>query len=67
MTPWMTDSPVRIGVYQRDHHGSLEYSYWNGQSWNFGRKTVHEAFVQVRHSLFQDLPWRGIYGMSGIV
>jgi hypothetical protein len=61
LTPWFTDTqPVRIGVYLRDHCGTLEYSYWSGTSWNFGRKTPKEASLQATHSRFQNLPWRGL-------
>jgi hypothetical protein len=49
---------VRIGVYERDYHGNLEYSYWNGAGWNFAAKTVGGASLNKVSSRFQDLPWR---------
>jgi hypothetical protein len=61
MTPWIEENPVRKGVYQRDHCGHIEYSYWTGHFWLMGRKTPEEAFVQVVFSRFQNLPWRGLY------
>jgi hypothetical protein len=60
MTPWFTDPPVRIGVYQRDHYGTIEYAYWNGTSWNFGAKTIRDAMLFSTESRFQNLPWRGL-------
>jgi len=51
---------VRIGVYERDHYGNLEYSYWSGGGWNFGAKTVMDALLNQTQSRFQDLPWRGL-------
>ena len=61
LTDWFTDDqPARIGVYQRDHAGTIEYSYWSGSQWNFGRKTAQEAALQATASRFQNLPWRGL-------
>jgi hypothetical protein len=62
-TEWIEEPPARKGVYQRDHCGHVEYSYWSGLYWHFGSKTPHEAFVQVKFSRFQDLPWRGLNEM----
>jgi len=60
-TPWFEgEVPVRIGVYERDHYGNLEYSYWSGGGWNFGAKTVMDALLNQTQSRFQDLPWRGL-------
>jgi hypothetical protein len=61
-TPWFDggEHPVRIGVYERDHCGNLEYSYWNGAGWNFAAKTVGGASLNKVFSRFQDLPWRGL-------
>lgn len=59
-TPWFEGTPVRIGVYERDYHGNLEYSYWNGAGWNFAAKTIGGAFLNKVSSRFQDLPWRGL-------
>lgn len=51
---------MRIGVYERDYYGNLEYSYWNGAGWNFAAKTVMDALLNQTQSRFQDLPWRGL-------
>jgi hypothetical protein len=61
-TPWFDGEvhPVRIGVYERDHYGNLEYSYWSGGGWNFAAKTVGSALLNKVPSRFQDLPWRGL-------
>jgi hypothetical protein len=60
-TPWFEgEHPVRIGVYERDYHGNVEYSYWNGAGWNFAAKTIGGAFLNKVSSRFQDLPWRGL-------
>jgi hypothetical protein len=61
-TPWFDGEvhPVRIGVYERDHYGNLEYSYWSGGGWNFAAKTVGGALLSQTQSRFQDLPWRGL-------
>ena len=65
MTDWFTNAqPARIGVYQRDHAGTIEYSYWSGTSWNFGRKTPKDAALQATQSRFQTLPWRGLVAQS---
>ena len=51
---------MRLGVYERDHCGNREYSYWNGAGWNFAAKTVGGASLNQVSSRFQDLPWRGL-------
>jgi hypothetical protein len=62
LTPWFEPGtkPARIGVYQRDHCGYTEYSYWDGQQWRFGRRTALAADQINYVSRFQDLPWRGV-------
>lgn len=61
-TGWLDGSatPTRIGVYQRDHYGTLEFAYWSGAQWNFGCRSVLEAHRMFMPSRFQNLPWRGL-------
>lgn len=62
LTPWFdTDKPVHLGVYQRDHYGTLEYSYWDGHYWRFAGRTPKQAvMLSTTKSRFQNLPWRGL-------
>lgn len=62
LTPWFEPGtkPARIGVYQRDHAGTIEYSYWDGHYWRFGRRTARAAEDLTLASRFQTLPWRGV-------
>lgn len=62
LTPWFKPGtkPVRIGVYQRDQCGTVEYSYWDGHYWRFGRRTAQAAADLTLESRFQALPWRGL-------
>lgn len=59
--------PAYIGVYQRKFGKASSYfpnttffSLWDGKDWIGNAVTVDGADTQIRVSLLQHLPWRGV-------
>ena len=68
LTAWYpgTVKPVRNGVYQRDMpNGNIAFAYWNGMRWFSASREPILAIVNMAESLYDDLPWRGIYRKGG--
>ena len=62
-TPWFRgdQKPVQIGVYKRLALGrKVLFSYFDGATWFWSAGTADEAFVKMRASLVQNLPWLGL-------
>jgi hypothetical protein len=65
-TPWFPGfiKPVRKGVYQRKVNNVVKcYSYWDGELWFLGERTVDKAHREPMLSFNQNgFEWRGLRG-----
>ena len=68
-TRWYSggQKPVYVGVYERKFGKASSYfpnttffSRWDGKDWLCNAVTVDGADTQIRVSLLQYLPWRGL-------
>jgi hypothetical protein len=52
--------PGAPGVYEKDCDGLVWPSLWDGEKWCVCCATVEAAATQVRRSIYEDAPWRGL-------